>query len=72
MFTVVCQRLHYVEEHMRQASGIQDKLSPHDLPPHKVRISKRNVEQMPHKPTQGQPPGTAEKVDVVWSWVVWT
>ena len=30
------------------------------------------VEQMPHKPTQGQPPNTAEKVDVVWSWVVWT
>ena len=30
------------------------------------------VEQMPHKPTQGQPPSTAEKVDVVWSWVVWT
>ena len=22
--------------------------------------------------TQGQPPSTAEQVDVVWSWVVWT
>jgi len=35
-------------------------------------LKTKHVEQMPHKPTQGQPPSTTENVDVVWSWVVWT
>ena len=56
-------------EQFQSSKEVKSARPPSAQGPH---FKTKYVEQMPHKPTQGQPPSTAEKVDVVWSWVVWT